>query len=136
RDDAFARPHSNCSQPRRYWCGGGGGPPPPIVADQLSARQLPPFFVLVFHLPPFLSTQSPTRSLEPSSSFDHASPATRPGVFHTTSNWPSARTSPMKTGLVIWWLGSISGMPPARLGASMPGSASITLSGSVDFTFS
>ena len=38
----------------------------------------------------------------------------------------------MKTGLVMWWFGSIFEMPPVRFGASMPGSASITLSGSVD----
>jgi hypothetical protein len=42
----------------------------------------------------------------------------------------------MKTGLVMWWFGNILEVPPVRLGASMPGSASITLSGSVDFTFS
>ena len=40
---------------------------------------------------------------------DQASPGTRPAVFHTTSNWPSARTSPMNTGLVRWWFGSIFG---------------------------
>src|SRR6266851_1421285 len=42
----------------------------------------------------------------------------------------------MKTGLVMWWLGSIFEVPPVRLGASIPGNASITLLGSVDFTFS
>ena len=31
----------------------------------------------------------------------HASPATRPGVFHTTSNWPLPLISPMNTGLVM-----------------------------------
>ena len=36
----------------------------------------------------------------------------------------------------MWWFGSILEVPPVRLGASMPGSASITLSGSVDLTFS
>src|ERR1700754_2132744 len=92
--------------------------------------------VLVLKLPPFLPTQSPIRSLEPSSSFDHASPATRPGVFHTTSNWPLALISPMNTGLGMWWFGSIFEVPPVRFLASMPGRASITLSGSVDFTFS
>src|SRR5439155_7332470 len=76
------------------------------------------------------------RSLEPGRNLDQASPGTRPGVFQTTSNWPSARTSPTNTGLVMWWFGSIFEVPPERLGASMPGSASITLSGSVDFTFS
>jgi hypothetical protein len=34
---------------------------------------------------------------------DHSSPRTRPGVSHTTSNWPSAWISPMNTGLVMWW---------------------------------
>ena len=42
----------------------------------------------------------------------------------------------MNTGLVMWWFGSIFDVPPVRFGASMPGSASMTLSGSVDFTFS
>jgi hypothetical protein len=31
---------------------------------------------------------------------------TGPLVFHTTSNWPSARTSPMNTALCRWWLRS------------------------------
>ncbi|MNU03292.1 hypothetical protein D3C72_2472570 [compost metagenome] len=83
---------------------------------------------MTLKLPHFLSTQSPIRSLESGSSFDHASPATRP-VFDTTSNWPSALISPISTGLVMWWFGSIFEMPPVRFGASMPGSASITLSG-------
>jgi hypothetical protein len=39
----------------------------------------------------------------------------------------------MNTGLVMWWFGSIFEVPPVRFGASMPGSASITLSASVDF---
>ncbi len=51
---------------------------------------------------------------------------TRSFVCHTTSNWPSARTSPMSTGLVMWWLASILETPPVRFGASMPGSASMT----------
>src|SRR3954469_12367680 len=106
------------------------------VHRPLHAPPAPHLLVLVLKLPHFLPTQSPTRSLEPSSSFDQASPATRPGVFHTVLNWPSARTSPMNTGLVMWWLGSIFEVPPVRFAASMPGSASITLSGSVDFTFS
>src|ERR1700754_4976208 len=92
--------------------------------------------VLVLKLPHFLPTQSPTRSLEPSSSFDQASPATRPGVFHTTSNWPLALISPMNTGLVMWWFGSSSDTPPVRLGVLVPGSASITLSASSDLAFS
>src|SRR6266576_2962214 len=96
----------------------------------------PHLLVLVLELPHFFPTQSPTRSLEPSSSFDQASPATRPGVFHTTSNWPLPLISPMKTGLVMWWFGSIFEVPPVRFLASMPGRASITLSGSVDFAFS
>ena len=37
----------------------------------------------------------------------------------------------MKTGLVMWWLASISDVPPVRLGAVVPGNASMTLSGSV-----
>src|SRR4029077_3150856 len=106
------------------------------VSELRLERQLPHLLVLVFQLPHLWVTQSPTRSLEPSSSFDHASPGTRPSVFHTTSNWPSARTSPMNTGLVMWWFGSILEMPPVRFGASMPGSASITLSGSVVLAFS
>src|SRR5262249_1879813 len=110
--------------------------PPLTISDEPCARQLPHLLVLVFQLPHFFSTQSPTKSFEPSSSFDHASPGTRPGAFHTTSNWPSARTSPITTGLVMWWFGSILETPPVRFGASMPGSASITLSGSVVFAFS
>ena len=51
---------------------------------------------------------------------DQASPATRPLVCHTTSNWPSARISPIITGLVMWWFGSIFDMPPVRFGTSMP----------------
>src|ERR1044072_4348806 len=116
--------------------GGGGCPPPPDDIRTTTWDQLPHLLVFTFQLPTFLSPQSPTRSFEPSSSFDQASPGTRPGVFHTTSNWPSARTSPMNAGLVMWWFGSIVELPPVRFGASMPGSASITLSGSVDFTFS
>src|SRR2546423_4084196 len=116
--------------------GGGGFPPPPKLSSPSARRQLPHLLVLVFQLPHLWVTQSPTRSLEPSSSFDHASPGTSPSVFHTTSNWPSPRTSPMNTGLVMWWLGSILEVPPVRFGASMPGSASITLSGSVVFAFS
>src|SRR5689334_21637355 len=111
-------------------------PPPPSLAEEAAERQLPHLLVLVFQLPHLWVTQSPTRSREPSSSLDHAAPGTSPSVFHTTSNWPSPRTSPMNTGLVIWWLGSILEMPPVRFGASMPGSASITLSGSVVFAFS
>src|SRR4029077_10400493 len=99
-------------------------------------RQAPHLLVLTLKLPHFLPTQSPIRSLEPSSSFDQASPGTRPGVFHTILNWPSARTSPMNTGLVMWCCGSIFDIPPVRFGASVPGSASMTLSASVDFTFS
>src|SRR6201994_1292613 len=109
---------------------------PPPQQSRTTAYAPPHLLVLVLKLPHFLPTQSPIRSLEPSSSFDQASPATRPGVFQTTSNWPFALISPMNTGLVMWWFGSILDTPPVRFGASMPGSASITLSGSVDFTFS
>ena len=63
-------------------------------------------------------------------------PAPGPSVFQTVSNWPSARTSPMSTGLVRWWLGSILAMPPVRFGASMPIMASVTLFTSVVFAFS
>src|SRR4029077_1876095 len=105
------------------------------LSERQPARQLPHLLVLVFQLPHFLSTQSATRSLEPSSSLDHASPGTRPSVFHTTSNWPSPLISPMNTGLVMWWLGSIFDIPPVKLAASIPGKASITLSASVDLTF-
>src|SRR5262245_16935999 len=112
----------------------------PIAASPIvvacAAAQLPHLLVLVLKLPHFLSTQSATRSLDPSSSLDQASPGTSPSVFHTTSNWPSPLISPMNTGLVIWWLASIFEVPPVRLVASMPGRASITLSGSVDLTFS
>src|SRR5262245_20721004 len=100
-------------------------------------RYAPPhLLVLVLKFPHFLSTQAPIRSFDPSRFFDQASPGTKPGVFHTTLNWPSARTSPMNTGLVMWWFGSILETPPVRFGASIPGSAAITLSGSVDFAFS
>src|SRR3954447_21283318 len=114
-------------------------PPSPVVITSSGRVQVPEprhLLDLTLKLPHFLLTQSPTRSLEPSSSFDQASPGTRPGVFQTTSNWPSALTSPMNTGLVMWWFGSIFDVPPVRFGASMPGSAAMTLSGSVDFTFS
>ncbi len=36
--------------------------------------------------------------------------------------------SPISTGLVMWWFGSILETPPVRFGASMPGSVSMTLS--------
>ena len=42
----------------------------------------------------------------------------------------------MKTGFVMWWLASISEVPPVRLSCLMPGSAAITLSGSVVPAFS
>ena len=74
--------------------------------------------------------------MEPSSCFDQASPGIRPSVFHTTSNWPLSLISPMKTGFVMWWLASISEVPPVRLSCLMPGSAAITLSGSVVPAFS
>src|SRR4029079_2070208 len=109
------------------------------VISSVAQRQAPPpphLLVLTLKLPHFLVTQSRPRSFEPSSSFDQASPGTRPGVFQTTSNWPSARTSPMNTGLGMWCFASIFEVPPVRFGSSMPGSASMTLSGSVDFTFS
>src|ERR1700741_3794158 len=96
--------------------GGGGFPPPPDGIRTTAWNQLPHLLVFTFQLPHFLSTQSPTRSLEPSSSFDHASPATRPGVFHTTSNWPSARTSPIRTGLVMWGVGRILDTPAGGFG--------------------
>src|SRR5262249_32534483 len=89
----------------------------PTLSDPEGRRHPPHRLVFVFQLPHLWVTQSPTKSREPSSSFDQASPATSPGVFHTTSNWPSARTSPIKTGFVMWWFGSISEMPPVRFGA-------------------
>src|SRR5262249_15406583 len=107
----------------------------PTLSDPEGRRHPPHRLVFVFQLPHLWVTQSPTKSREPSSSFDQASPATSPGVFHTTSNWPSARTSPIKTGFVMWWFGSISEMPPVRFGALIPGSVSMTLSGSVVLTF-
>src|SRR4029079_13918787 len=42
----------------------------------------------------------------------------------------------MKTGLVMWWFASIFEVPPVRFSASIPGRASMTLSGSVGLTFS
>src|SRR5687768_948259 len=126
---------SDYSQSRHLRAEAAGLPPPPSLAEQRGDRQLPHLLVLVFQLPHFLPTQSPIRSFEPSSSFDHASPGTRP-VLDTTSNWPSPLISPIRTGLVMWWFASISDSPPVRFLALMPGSASITLSASVDFTFS
>src|SRR5262249_41989409 len=67
----------------------------------------------------------------PSRRGDHAAPGTRPDVFHTTLNGPSALISPMNTGLLMWWLGNISAVPPVRFATLMPGSVSITLSGLV-----
>src|SRR3954468_8933094 len=75
--------------------------------------------------------QSALRFLESSRIGDQAAPGTRPGVFHTTSNWPFAAISPISTGLVMWWFGSISDTPPVRLGTFTPMMASIILSGSV-----
>src|SRR5262249_14059235 len=107
-----------------------------LLPTQRHSYAPPHFLVTVLWLPHLSVTQSASRSFEPGRYLDQAAPGTNDGVFQTTSNWPSARTSPMKTGLVMWWLGNILDVPPVRLGASMPGSASITLSGSVDFTFS
>ena len=45
--------------------------------------------------------QSAFRFLESSRIGDQAAPGTRPGVFHTTSNWPLASISPISTGLVM-----------------------------------
>jgi hypothetical protein len=42
----------------------------------------------------------------------------------------------MNTGLVMWWLGSISEIPPVRFACLMPGSAAMTLLGSVVPAFS
>src|SRR5712671_925553 len=103
----------------------------PPEDSRLCVGQPPHLLVLELKLPHLSLTQSATRSLEPSSSLDQASPGTRPLVFHTTSNWPSALISPMKTGLVMWWLASISDVPPVRLGTFTPTTASMTLSGSV-----
>ena len=101
RDDAFARQHFRLFPIPALRTEAAGFPPPPSLAEQPAERQLPHLLVLVFQLPHLWVTQSPTRSFEPSSSLDHASPGTRPSVFHTTSNWPSPRTSPMNTGLVM-----------------------------------
>jgi hypothetical protein len=51
-------------------------------------------------------------------------------------NWPFFWISPISTGLVTWWFGSISEVPPVRFGTLMPGSASMTLSASVVPAFS
>src|SRR5882757_8711857 len=75
--------------------------------------------------------QSALRFLESSRIGDQAAPGTRPGVFQTTSNWPLAAISPIRTGLVMWWFGSISETPPVRFGTLMPTIAAMTLSGSV-----
>src|SRR5262245_60704185 len=83
---------------------GGGGRGRRLQTAFASRRlgyQPPHLLVLVLELPHLSLTQSATRSLEPSSCLDQASPGTSPGVFHTTSNWPSARTSPISTGLVM-----------------------------------
>src|SRR4029079_711688 len=113
---------------RRGFLGGGECRRLPDLANAMSTasqRHAPPpaphLLVLVFQLPHFLPTQSPIRSFEPSSSFDQASPGTRPGVFHTVLNWPSPRTSPMNTGLVMWWFGSHFEITPLQFGASNPG---------------
>jgi hypothetical protein len=36
------------------------------------------------------------------------------------SNWPSAWISPISTGLVRWWFGSITAVPPVRFGNFLP----------------
>jgi hypothetical protein len=75
-------------------------------------------------------------SLLPGRKSDHASPGTRPSVCHTVANWPSAWISPISTGFVRWWFGSILAMPPVMFGTSMPIMASVTLSTSVVPAFS
>ncbi len=59
-----------------------------------------------------------------------------PAVCQTVLNWPSAFTSPISTGLVMWWFGIIVEDPPVRFGTDMPIIASITFAGSTVPAFS
>ena len=82
--------------------------------------------------------QSAIRSFEPSAgSRTRRRPATRPGVCQTMSNWPSAWISPISTGLVMWWFGSIFDDAAGQVRhLDADACASITLSGSVVPAFS
>src|SRR5690606_40611868 len=60
-----------------------------------------------------------------------------PLVFQTTLNWPSARTSPISTGLCRWcYFSSILSVKPLGAAKVWPAMAAITLTGAADLDYS
>ncbi len=95
---------------------GGAGRAPGYVRSvvRLICTQV---LVSVLYMPQPSSFQSDVRTADSGRKSVQASPGTS-AVWLTMSNWPSRVISPIRTGLVRWWLGSMTAVPPVRFGNS------------------